>query len=127
MEFARIIAVCVIGAFLSMYMRHSAQPLSLLLTLFISISVVGTCILSIMPFIEFFGEVTSGTAFASYAGVLVKVCGIGILTRLASEICRDAGENGLASKAMLVGKTAVLLCALPVIKTLFEQVKDFLI
>ena len=126
MEFARIIAVCVTGAFLSMYMRHSAQPFSLLLTLFISISVVGTCILSIMPFIEFFGEVTSGTAFASYAGVLVKVCGIGILTRLASEICRDAGENGLASKAMLVGKTAVLLCALPVIKPLFEQVKDFL-
>ena len=126
MEFAKLLGICVLGAFFCLWLKNASPPFSVLLTLFISVTAGGACVMYFLPFLEFFGEIIGGTAFSAYAAVLMKVCGIGILTRLAAEICRDAGESSIASKAMLVGKTAVMLCALPVIKTLFEQIKELL-
>ena len=44
--------------------------------------------------------------------------GICLITQFTCDSCRDAGENSLASKVELVGKLAVLGCALP----LFENI-----
>lgn len=51
------------------------------------------------------------------AFLLVKSLGVCLLTQFTADVCRDAGEAGLAARAELVGKVALLLLALPV----FEQ------
>ena len=126
MDFIKLIAFCLMGAVISVFIKNLAPSFSTLLSAFVSLSVAGICIHCIIPFVEFFSEMTEGTGFSAYAQILFKVCGIAMLTRFAGEICRDAGESVYASKAYMVGKTAILLCALPVIKALFEQVKDLM-
>ena len=126
MEIVKLLAVCIIAAIVCLYLKNIAPSFAVFSTLFVSVSVVFICIMNFMPYIDFFVEITSESAFYPYAKVLFKVCAIGILTRLSSEICKDAGENSLSAKALLAGKTAIMICALPVIKTLFEQIKELL-
>ena len=44
---------------------------------------------------------------------LLKVLAITQITRISAELCRDAGERGLAAKLELCGGTTSLLCILP--------------
>ncbi|MDR2515151.1 MAG: stage III sporulation protein AD [Christensenellaceae bacterium] len=44
--------------------------------------------------------------------LLLKVAGVALVSEFAAQICRDAGEASLASKAELAGKASVLLMAL---------------
>ena len=44
---------------------------------------------------------------------LLKVLAVTQLTRITAELCRDAGERGLAAKLELCGGTVSLLCLLP--------------
>lgn len=124
-EFAKILGICIISAVLCLLLKNGAAQFSTLVSVFVSVSVVGVCVAYFVPFWNVFYELTKGTAFAPYISLLLKVCGIGLLTRVSAEICRDAGEASIAAKAELAGKTAVLVCALPVIKSLFEQIKGF--
>ncbi len=126
MDFVKLLALCLLGAVISILLKSLAPSFSTLLAVFVSLSVAGVCIYCIIPFVEFFYEMTEGTGFSAYVQVLFKVCGIAMLTRFAGEICKDAGEAVYASKAYMAGKTAILLSALPVIKALFEQVKDLM-
>lgn len=126
MEFYKIIALCLLGAVASILIKTLVPSFSPLLAVFVSVTVIGCCVFCIIPFVEFFNELTSGTTFSAYSTVLFKVSGIAILTRFAAEICKDAGESVYATKVLMVGKTAIMLMALPIIKTLFEQVKDFM-
>ncbi len=125
-ELLKLLAVCVIAALLCLYLKNIAPMFSVFITLFVSASAIFLCINAFLPYLDFFAEITQNTPFSSYAKVLFKVCSIGILTRVSSELCKDAGETSLSSKALLAGKTAILLCTLPVLKTLFEQIKDLL-
>lgn len=122
----KLTALCAVGALFCLCLKKDAPPMAQLLSLAVAVTVMAVCLSEMLPFIAFFRELTQGTGFSSYAGVLVKVCGVGMLTRLAADFCRDAGENALAAKAELAGKCAILLCALPVIEMLFQQIKDLL-
>ena len=51
---------------------------------------------------------------------MFKALGICLLSQLAADACRDAGENAMAEKAELAGKVFLLLLALP----LFEKIAE---
>ena len=61
-----------------------------------------------------------------YFTVAAKAVGIGYVTSFISDICRDAGQTALASKAELAGKCAVFLLALPLMISVFKTAIGFL-
>ena len=58
--------------------------------------------------------------------LLIKVTGIAIAAELASQLCRDAGEGGLAQKTELAGKVMILCAALPILRSLYGLVYSLL-
>ena len=102
-EIEKLLAICLLGAVASIVTKNLAPSFSPLLSVFVSISVVGVCIYCVIPFIEFFNSLVQGTSFEVYASVLFKVCTVAALSGFAAEICADAGESAFASKALLVG------------------------
>ena len=77
------------------------------------------------------GEKTQGAANrfraaaglpAEYLRVIFRAVGICLLTQLAADTCRDAGEQSLAAKAELAGKCFMLLLALPLFERLLSLV-----
>lgn len=57
---------------------------------------------------------------------VVKTVGIGILTRLTAEVCRDAKENGIAAFVETAGAAAALLMCLPLMESVLSMVEQML-
>ena len=53
---------------------------------------------------------------------LFKVCMTAIVTRIASELCRDAGQGSLAYITELFGTLSALTMALPVFRSMLKAV-----
>ena len=67
----------------------------------------------------------SGSA-GVYFPVLLKVIGIAYLTDFSAQVCRDAGENGIASKVEMAGKIFIFYAALPVFTSLIRMLQMLL-
>lgn len=58
--------------------------------------------------------------------LLIKITGIAILTEYAVSICKDAGENAIATKVDFGGKIVIMSMSIPIISSLLETVLKIL-
>lgn len=58
--------------------------------------------------------------------ILIKITGIAILTEFAVSICKDTGENAIASKVDIGGKIIIISMSIPIISALLETVLKIL-
>ena len=106
------IAVCTAAAaiVLKQYRPEAALVVSLLGGIVILASAAGTLG-------EAVGDVTAlagMTGIGEYGGTMLRALGCAVVTQISADVCRDAGENALASKVELAGKTALVMTAIPV-------------
>ncbi len=57
---------------------------------------------------------------------ITKALIIALLCQITSEICRDFGENGIASKVELGGKIAIIYLSVPLIKEVLKSAGQIL-
>ena len=50
-----------------------------------------------------------------YVRVMLRALGISLLCRISADVCRDAGESGLASGVEMAGRLLILLLCIPLI------------
>lgn len=58
--------------------------------------------------------------------VAMKVIAIAYVTEFASQVAKDSGEGAIAKKLEFAGKTAVLVCMMPVLKNLIAVIMNTL-
>ena len=61
----------------------------------------------------------SSTA-AQYIRLMMKILGISLLTQVVCDICRDNGENALASMTSIVAKIIIVSLILPLFETVIN-------
>ncbi len=81
---------------------------------------------SLAPFISFVKGIAAQSGVESYFTLMLKALGVSLCCRMSAEICRDCGENTLASRVELAGKAGIVLISIPVVTQLFEIAKDML-
>ena len=57
---------------------------------------------------------------------MIQTVGLAVVTKLASSLCRDAGEGGIASFLEVAGGAAAVLVALPLLKMVLQLVQELL-
>jgi len=97
----------------------------------IAVAVAGALIMAyaveaVVPFITFVKDIAAEKGVESYFTLMLKALAISFCCRMSAEICRDCGENTLASRVELAGKVGIVLISLPIVKQLFEIAKDML-
>ena len=60
----------------------------------------------------------------TYVSIMLKSLFIAGITRFASELCRDCGENGIASKIEVFGKLGIVSLSLPLLRTILDIIND---
>lgn len=126
-EMGKIAAVAVAAALFGVVLRKSAPELALALTL----AAGGLILLAALGAMERVTELMeeladrAGLAPAVLAPV-VKTVGIAILTRVSAEVCRDAGESGVAAFVETAGAALALLATLPLLSAVLETVAGLL-
>ena len=97
-----------------------------LLTIGTGVLIVLTAVNFMRPIQSFLDEL-SGAAELSPAilSPLFKVLGIGIVTKIAAESCRDAKESAIGAYVELAGATAALYVTLPLFSAVFSLIRSF--
>lgn len=119
-----IAALCLMGTVLCKLLGDYNKSYALALTLAICVVVTLLVLSYIQPVISAVESLFDRAGVNSaYPKILFKALGICYVTQFATDICKDSGENAIATQLELAGKVALLLLALPLFEGLLEIVE----
>ena len=122
MNWMAIAAVAVVTAFLAATLRRTHPEQAMAVTLVAGVLMVTSALVFLVPLLGKVERLLSASGLSgSYVQTLLKALGICLLTQLAADTCRDAGEQGLADKTELAGKLVLLTLALPLFENIGEM------
>lgn len=123
----RLAAAAVAAALCAVVVKQHAREVGAVLALAAGALLLGAAlgaIEEVRALADELGELI-GLSPAVLAPVL-KTVGIAILTRIAAELCRDAGEGGIAATAETAGAAAAVLTALPLLRAVLSTITGLL-
>ena len=108
---------------MALLLKKYAPELSLLLALSVGLVAALLCT-------RLFGEIAATVRMLTENAALdptavapvLKCVGIGLVTELAGELCRDAGESTLAAFTELCGSLCALYATLPLLRSLLSVI-----
>lgn len=117
-ESVKICGVLAAGSLLSLLIKEKDRGISYLIGVSGVIVAALFAVSEITPLVEY----TSKLNYIStdMINIILRALGISYISEIASSICRDSGENGLAASVDLVGKIELIVISFPMIKQLIE-------
>lgn len=119
--------VCIISALLSMILRQYKPEFAMALSMICGIVVI---LYLLQGVVEIRGQLESVLASTALPPELLEVVfkglGICVLSELAAQSCRDAGESAIALKAELAGKVAIMIISMPLFMSLLTLASGLL-
>ena len=103
----QIAAVCLVGAVLAAVLRQRSPEAALLLGLAVCAVVAA-----------------AGGLPPELLAPLVKTLGIALVSRLGTEICRDAGQGAMAAVLETAGAFGAVLVSLPLVRAAWELLRS---
>lgn len=120
----KVTAVCLLGALLAALLKKSNPELALLLAVAACVIVLAVVIKGLDEIFAFLDEiVTWGGLSADIFSPLWKTVGIALVTRVGTELCKDAGENAMASLVEMTGAFGAVLVAIPLFQAAWEMLR----
>ncbi len=126
-EIIRFTVLGIIGAILVVTLQQQRKEIALILGV-----AVGTLLLwkisdHIKEIIEGIRQMSTAAGISGdHWKLLLKLLAISYLTEFGCEICKDAGQQSLASKIMLGGKIMMMALSLPVFQSLLTFITEVL-
>lgn len=123
----QVAALAVIGAVCAAVVKKQVPDLALVLSLCAVAMILTLGMTALKPIRALMDTLAdrAGLSAAVLAPVL-KALGISILSRITSELCRDAGESGLAAAVEVTAGVCALLVCLPLFEAVLGVVLDLL-
>lgn len=90
------------------------------------ICLTGSAIAAASPVGDFIDSLDPAGKFTDYYSVMMKGLGMTVLGESAADICRDCGEDSIASGVEICTKISMLLIALPMISKIAILAGEFL-
>lgn len=118
-------AVSMAGAAMALLLKRSAPELGLGMSVAVSLLAAGLAAELLSGLTELLVLVRDETGLSpAVTAPVLKCVGIGVVTRLSADICRDAGQSAAASAVELCGAACALTAATPLIRALLELIKE---
>ena len=122
-EFIKICAVALVAAVLILLLRRETPAIALVL----GVAGVGIVLFTAA------GAVRDVTVFLVKAGraanvsqefiaPLIKIVAVSIICRITCDVCRDAGQNALATGVEIAGAAAAFYIGLPILSAVLELI-----
>ncbi len=121
MEIIQIVVIGMVATVLAITIKEQSPELA------IQISIVTGLIIFLLMITKLNSVLTVLKHFAAKANIdilyfstILKVIGIAYITEFGAQVCRDAGENSIASKIEFAGKVLIMVLAVPVLAALLD-------
>jgi len=121
----KVAAVAVAGAVIGLVIKKSSPDMTLMLGLVLSLAAVFVAVDLITSVVEFIRDLAEAANVSpAVLAVVFKTVGVSIVTRIASDVCKDAGQSSVASGVELVGSLTALYVALPLFETVVGMIRS---
>lgn len=127
MSIFQLIGIGLGGAVTALLVRQMNPGFAVYVSVITSVILTYFAFQYFSPVISYAAEISEKNNLGAYAAVILRVTAIGVVTKLACELCTDAGENAISAKIELVGKGAIAVTVLPVLKSIVDAVQKFLL
>ena len=122
----KLLASVIFSAICSLVLSKGGKDYGLLLTLAVTSMLMISVIQYLQPVITFLRHLTEiGQLKSELLGLLLKVCGIGLISQIAGMVCADAGNQTLTKALEILTTVTILWVSLPILEellTLFEDI-----
>ena len=127
MDIFKLSALAVVAALCALTLRGKVPELAVVLALAAGVLLLGQAV-DAMAAVRGLTDSLAHTAGLSpnVWQPVWKTVGIGVMTRLSSAVCKDAGVGGVAAFLETAGTALALLTALPLIETVFDTLSALL-
>ena len=126
-EVFKILGICIVGSAISIILKPKSGEYSFVLALATGIIALTFVINAVSkPISELNDRLLVSGVKTEYFGIALKAVGIAYITDFVADSCRDAGMTSIASKAELVGKTAIFTLSVPLMMSVLETAIGFI-
>lgn len=116
------VAACIAAVTLKQWQPNMALVVSAVAGIMITVYIIT----KFAPYISAISQMTNLGTGSVYIETLLKVIGICAVAGIASDICRDAGQNSLASRVDIGGRLCVIAVSLPLFSELLEEAANII-
>lgn len=122
MEIIQIVGLAIIITVISAVLRQIRPEIAIQLSILAGIIIFLVAMDKIRLVIDLLQRLAEQANVSSYYLLIVlKIVGIAYLAEIGSQICRDAGENALATKVEIAAKIFVVVLAIPIIVAIMDS------
>ncbi len=124
----KLAAAGVAAAVLSAVLKKNTPELALLLTLAAGLWMLSLAADGLRAVVELMGDLIRQAGISEVLlEPVVKTVALSILTKVTGEICRSAGEGGLAAFIETAGTVIALVAALPLVGAVAQLMGELLV
>lgn len=126
MDIIKIAVVCILTSVICKLLDGSSKDFSIYVRIAAGALIIAVVSIYISPVVEKINEIFNRTGIGNeYLTILFKAAGICYVSQFACDVCKDNGENLIASHAELAGKIALIVISLPLVDNLTEIIINF--
>jgi stage III sporulation protein AD len=117
----KIVMVGIIAAVLAVLLKEEKPEIAILVSIVTGLVIfvfLITKLNSVISVLRYFAS--KANIDVLYFSTILKVIAIAYITEFGAQICRDAGEGGIASKVELAGKVLIMVIAIPILAALMD-------
>mgnify|MGYP001022794097 FL=1 len=127
MEIVQIIGIAVIVTVIGTVIKQLKPEMALQLSILAGVTIFILVMDKIKLVIELLQKIAEQANVSSYyLFIILKIMGIAYLAEFGCQICRDAGENALATKIEIAAKVFVVILGIPIIVAIMETMMELL-
>ena len=127
MEIIQIVAISIIAVILAVVIRQYRPELALQISVVTGLLIFLVVIFKMASVLDelrtFTGRMNIDTVYISTS---FRIVGIAYIAEFGAQVCKDAGENSIASKIELAGKVIILELAVPILMALMELIMEII-
>jgi stage III sporulation protein AD len=121
LDIFQIVAIGIIAVVIILVLKSQKQEIAILVSIITGIVIFLLVAGKLSAILELFNTYINRVNIDSiYFSTLIKIIGIAYVAEFGAEICKDAGENSVASKIELAGKVIIAALSVPILTSLLE-------
>lgn len=118
-------AVAIAAGVLGMVLKKNSPEISLMLAIAAGCIVIYLALEGISDLVGFLSSLVEYSGLSSEIfSIILKSIAIAIITKIASDICKDAGQSASASSLELIGSVTILYIALPLFEAMIQMINS---
>lgn len=127
MEIAQVIALAVIVTIIGTVLKQIKPEMALQLSIITGVAIFLLVMDKIKLIVDLLQKLADQASISSYyLFIVLKIVGVSYLAEFGCQICRDAGENALATKVEIAAKIFVVILGIPIIVAIMESMMKLL-